>query len=68
MKKVTIKDVALKAKVGVGTVSRVLNNSNQIIDKLEEIINSVQDAAYEYRQFNKDLNELLYIDDEQGDE
>ena len=36
------------------------NNVPEVfIDELEAVINDLKDCAYEYRQFNKDLNAFL---------
>lgn len=42
--------------------------SNKVINKLNDIIKDVQNVAYEYRQFNKNLNELLYEDNEDNEQ
>ncbi|WP_321301819.1 LacI family DNA-binding transcriptional regulator [uncultured Sphaerochaeta sp.] len=44
MKKITIRDIARKAGVGVGTVSRVLNNSNQVSEETRTRIVDVMRA------------------------
>jgi len=47
MKKATIKDVARKAGVGIGTVSRVLNNSGSVSDKtLTKVSNAIEELSY----------------------
>lgn len=44
VRKVTIRDVARAAGVGVGTVSRVLNNSPQVSDSTRERVMQIVDA------------------------
>lgn len=40
------------------------NVSEVFIDELEAVINDLKNCAYEYRQFNKDLNTFLgYVED-----
>lgn len=47
MRQPTIKEVALKAGVGVGTVSRVLNNSSQISEKTRnKVLKAIEELNY----------------------
>ncbi len=47
MRSVTIKEVALKCGVGIGTVSRVLNNSTQISEKTKEkVLDAIKELNY----------------------
>ena len=47
MRQPTIKEVALKAGVGVGTVSRVLNNSPQISEKTRnKVLKAIEELNY----------------------
>ncbi|MGA2547718.1 MAG: LacI family DNA-binding transcriptional regulator [Rectinemataceae bacterium] len=49
-KEVTIKEVALRAKVSVATVSRVLNNNSLVKDHLRKaVLDAIQDLNYEYK-------------------
>ncbi|WP_027339852.1 LacI family DNA-binding transcriptional regulator [Halonatronum saccharophilum] len=48
MKKVTIYDVAEWADVGIGTVSRVLNNSERVSDKTrEKVLEAIKELNYQ---------------------
>lgn len=40
------------------------NIDNNIIKSIKDIVGNLEDAAYEYRQFNKDLNEYLFNSEE----
>lgn len=56
-KQVTIKDVAKKAGVSVGTVSRAFNNYNDISEKTRNTILAVaEEMGYKPNMFSKNMN------------
>ena len=53
----TIRDVAREAKVGVGTVSRVLNSSPQVSPKTRErVLDAIQRLGFRPNQFARQLS------------
>ena len=58
MRKVTIKDVALRSGVGIGTVSRVLNNSSQISEETrQKVEKAIQELNYVPNVVGKHLSQ-----------
>lgn len=57
MAKTTIKDVARKAGVGVGTVSRVMNNSNAVSDETrQKVKNAIEALNYQPNEMARRLS------------
>lgn len=56
-------DTLLPGKLALIKKYLPINVDEVFIDELEAVINDLKDCAYEYRQFNKDLNAFLgYIE------
>ncbi len=54
LKKITVKDIAQYANVGIGTVSRVLNNNpNVSTETRNKILNAIKELGYSVSAFNK---------------
>ncbi len=65
LKKITVKDIAQYSNVGIGTVSRVLNNNpNVSTETRNKVLNAIKELGYVANSFNKSnfsLNKMVSI-------